>query len=83
MAAIFLLLLAVALHFLSKRPHQNGTLFRIFIAAYLFWRLAIDFLKPQPLVHGLNLIQWACIAGLIVVALGALERQPENEVQHA
>jgi len=79
---LFLLLLAAALHFISKRPHQNGTLFRIFIAAYLLWRFAIDFLKPQPLVHGLNLIQWACIAGLIAVAFGALERQPQNEVQH-
>jgi phosphatidylglycerol:prolipoprotein diacylglycerol transferase len=79
---LFLLPLAVALHFLSKRPHPNGTLFRIFIAAYLLWRFAIDFLKPQPTVHGLNLIQWACLAGLIGVAFGALERQPENEVQH-
>jgi phosphatidylglycerol:prolipoprotein diacylglycerol transferase len=79
---LFLLLLATALHFLSKRPHQNGTLFRIFITAYLLWRFAIDFLKPQPTVHGLNLIQWACIDGLIGVAFGALERQPQNEVQH-
>jgi prolipoprotein diacylglyceryltransferase len=48
----------------------EGARFRIFMAAYLAWRVAIDFLKPQPLVHGMNLIQWACLAGL--AALGAL-----------
>jgi hypothetical protein len=32
---------------LSKRPHPKGALFRIFLA-YLTWRFAIDFLKPQP-----------------------------------
>ena len=40
------------------------------MAGYLSWRLAIDFLKPQPRVHGLNVIQWACMAGLL--ALGVL-----------
>jgi prolipoprotein diacylglyceryltransferase len=49
---------------------RQGTLFRIFMAAYLTWRLLIDFIKPQPLVHGLNMIQWACLAGLCVVAAG-------------
>jgi prolipoprotein diacylglyceryltransferase len=48
----------------------EGARFRIFLAAYLAWRIAIDFLKPQPLIHGMNPIQWACVAGL--AALGAL-----------
>ena len=64
---IFLVLLGALL----SRPVQlpEGARFRIFLAGYLAWRLAIDFLKPQPLIQGMNLIQWACIAGL--VALGA------------
>ena len=35
--------------------------------AYLAWRLLIDFLKPQPLIFGLNLIQWACVAGIVAL----------------
>jgi phosphatidylglycerol---prolipoprotein diacylglyceryl transferase len=64
---VFLALLGVALNWLSKRSLPDGILFRIFMAAYLAWRLVIDFLKPQPLVAGLSVIQWACVAGLIWV----------------
>jgi prolipoprotein diacylglyceryltransferase len=67
---VFLLLLAAVLLWFSHRPHRNGALFRIFMAAYLTWRLLIDFIKPQPLVHGLNMIQWACLAGLCAVTIG-------------
>jgi phosphatidylglycerol:prolipoprotein diacylglycerol transferase len=65
---VFLLTLASFLAKLSRRPHPPGTLFRIFIASYLVWRLAIDFLKPQPHLGGMNMIQWACIVGLVVFA---------------
>lgn len=65
---IFLVLLALVLHRYNKRPHPEGNTFRIFLAAYLAWRLLIDFIKPQPLIYGLNLIQWACIAGLLLLA---------------
>jgi hypothetical protein len=49
---------------------REGARFRIFLGSYLAWRLAIDFLKPQPLVWGMSLIQWTCVAGLC--ALGVL-----------
>jgi prolipoprotein diacylglyceryltransferase len=65
---LFLVLAGVLMSTNLRLP--EGARFRIFLAAYLAWRLAIDFLKPQPLVHGMNLIQWACVAGL--AALGAL-----------
>jgi prolipoprotein diacylglyceryltransferase len=65
---IFFLILVGVL--LTNIRLPEGARFRIFLAAYLAWRIAIDFLKPQPLVHGMNLIQWACVAGL--AALGAL-----------
>jgi prolipoprotein diacylglyceryltransferase len=65
---LFLAILGV----IVSRPARwrEGARFRIFLAGYLTWRLAIDFLKPQPHVAGLNLIQWACVGGL--GALGVL-----------
>ena len=66
----FLTLLGI---FLAKPAKlAEGMRFRIFLAGYLGWRLVIDFFKPQPLIAGMNLIQWACIAGLLVLAAGAL-----------
>lgn len=76
---LFLLVLAFILHRASLRPHHEGILFRAFLATYLAWRFLIDFLKPQPLFHGLNMIQWACLAGLAAIALtGLLQRQGEH-----
>jgi prolipoprotein diacylglyceryltransferase len=46
---------------------KEGARFRIFLGGYLVWRLVIDFWKPQPLVGGLNLIQWSCLAGIAVL----------------
>ncbi|MGA7158900.1 MAG: prolipoprotein diacylglyceryl transferase family protein [Acidobacteriaceae bacterium] len=63
----FLAALAVGLHWYQRRPHPEGAVFRIFLMAYLGWRLAIDFLKPQPLVLGMNMIQWACLVGLVAL----------------
>ena len=64
---LFLAALAGALLYLKKRPRENGFLFRCFMGAYLSWRLLIDFLKPEPLIAGMNVIQWACLGGLAVL----------------
>ena len=64
---LFLSALGFALHRYNEKPHPEGAAFRIFLAAYLAWRLLIDFLKPQPLIFGLNLIQWACVAGIVAL----------------
>ena len=69
---LFFCILGVVLRWVANRPHANGSLFRLFIAAYLSWRLLIDFLKPQPLVSGMNWIQWACLAGLVSLAWDAI-----------
>ena len=62
---LFLAALAGALHLQQSHSHPlNGQVFRTFLFAYLTWRLIIDFIKPQPLVHGLNAIQWSCVAAL-------------------
>jgi prolipoprotein diacylglyceryltransferase len=81
---LYELLFLVALGWLlwrwNAKPHVNGRIFRAFMAAYLTWRLAIDFLKPQPLVHGMNWIQWACLAGLVGIVVGELVPRREVEV---
>jgi phosphatidylglycerol---prolipoprotein diacylglyceryl transferase len=77
---VFLLVLAAVLWWMGRQPHRNGALFRVFMGAYLLWRLMIDFIKPQPLVHGLNMIQWACVAGLVAVAVGMFTDKAEVTV---
>jgi prolipoprotein diacylglyceryltransferase len=69
---LFLLLLIAALQWMAKRQHANGSVFRMFLAAYLAWRFVIDFIKPQPLVAGMNWIQWACACGLVVLLADGL-----------
>ena len=61
----FVLILAAALRNFPKTA-PAGAAFAIFLASYLAFRLAIDFLKPepQPLLLGLTAIQLACLAGL-------------------
>ncbi|MFZ1204666.1 MAG: prolipoprotein diacylglyceryl transferase family protein [Candidatus Acidiferrales bacterium] len=55
--ALFLFLLRVL-----KRPHRQGDVFKAFMVAYLGWRLAIDFLKPEVRIGIFSGIQWACAA---------------------
>lgn len=64
----FLLVLAVIL---SVKRWREGDRFRIFLASYLAFRLAVDFIKPEPrpILLGMSAIQWACVAGLIYYAL--------------
>jgi prolipoprotein diacylglyceryltransferase len=55
----------------ALRPFQSGDRFRLFLASYLAFRLAVDFLKPEPppILFGLSAIQWACVAGLTYYGL--------------
>ncbi len=64
---IFLMVLVVVISRLPKM--RQGAKFGIFLASYLVWRVGIDFLKPQPLVCGLNLIQWSCLGGLVLLGM--------------
>jgi len=64
---LFLVLLGIAVSI--RRPLPEGARFRIFMAGYLSWRIAIDFFKPQPLIAGMNLIQWSCLVGIAALAL--------------
>jgi prolipoprotein diacylglyceryltransferase len=64
---LFLTLLAFALSRPLRLP--AGMRFRIFMASYLAWRMGIDFIKPQPLIAGMNVIQWLCACALAALAI--------------
>lgn len=75
---LFLLCLAAFLLWSARYPWPEGDRFRIFLAAYLCWRFIVDFLKPQPLLAGLNLIQWACLAGILTLASARILGRKES-----
>jgi phosphatidylglycerol---prolipoprotein diacylglyceryl transferase len=60
---LFLILVGIVVS--RKMQLPEGARFRIFLGSYLAWRLVIDFWKPQPLIAGMNLIQWSCLAGIL------------------
>lgn len=66
---IAFLLLLVPL--VRRKWPVEGDSFRVFLASYLAFRLAVDFLKPDPppILLGMSAIQWACLAGLGYYAL--------------
>jgi len=57
---------AVVLGRLTRRPHREGDVFKLFMVVYFTLRLAVDFLKPDPAVFlGLASLQWASVAVLL------------------
>jgi prolipoprotein diacylglyceryltransferase len=64
---LFLALVGIVISRTANLP--DGARFRLFIGSYLGWRILIDFWKPQPLIGGMNLIQWSCLAGILVLVL--------------
>jgi phosphatidylglycerol:prolipoprotein diacylglycerol transferase len=65
----FLALLAFSLGVWGREPRERGGLFKLFMAAYLGWRLAVDFIKPaDATLLGMSAIQLACLAGLAYYA---------------
>jgi phosphatidylglycerol---prolipoprotein diacylglyceryl transferase len=65
---IFLLLLALWLYRLTRKPHREGDVFKSFMVGYMGFRLLIDFIKPGAAFAGLTAIQWACFAMLLYYA---------------
>jgi prolipoprotein diacylglyceryltransferase len=62
---LFAILLGIIIFRISRLPHREGDLFKIFMISYFSFRLACDFLKPEIRVFaGLSSIQWACVAML-------------------
>jgi len=56
--------LGTALH--RARFATPGLAFKLFLSAYLLWRLVVEFLKPVPVAYplGLSGIQWTCAVAL-------------------
>jgi phosphatidylglycerol---prolipoprotein diacylglyceryl transferase len=73
---VFLVLLALAIAAARGSSLREGDRFRLFLSSYLFFRLSIDFLKPDPpsVAAGLTTIQWACVAGLTYYGVVHLKR---------
>ena len=63
--AFLVMVLLPILVWLRGRLPREGDLFKVFMAAYLGFRLALEFLKPGDPILGLTAIQWACVGGLL------------------
>lgn len=76
---VFLVALALLLAPVVGRT-RNGSLFRLFLAGYLGWRLFVEFLKPryQHTPLGLSAIQLACLAGLLTLAALYVSRRQHS-----
>jgi prolipoprotein diacylglyceryltransferase len=56
-----------------ERRLPRGDLFNLFVGIYLAFRLVVDAIKPGvPIALGLTAIQWASVAGLVVVVRRAI-----------
>ena len=63
---VFVLGLGYLLWRFSLRPHQNGDVFKLFMVAYMSFRLLVEFIKPYDTrIAWLTAIQWACVGVLI------------------
>lgn len=62
----FLIGLFGFLRWFARRPSREGDLFKLFMIAYLAFRLFVDFIKPEfrPML-GLSAVQMACVGGLL------------------
>lgn len=57
---------AVVLGRLTRRPHREGDVFKLFMVLYFALRLALDALKPEVrILLGLSTLQWASVAVLV------------------
>ena len=77
--SVFALALFFFLLRMLKRAHREGDVFKVFMVAYLGWRFAIDFLKPEVRIAGLGGIQWACAAMLVYYARDILRWLPSRK----
>jgi phosphatidylglycerol:prolipoprotein diacylglycerol transferase len=65
---LFLIVLGIFIVRLSRRLHREGDLFKCYFVAYLAFRFAVDFLKPEVrIVAGLSSIQLASLFALLYV----------------
>jgi hypothetical protein len=50
----------------TRRPHREGDVFKLFMVTYFALRVAVDAIKPEVrILFGLSSLQWASVAVLI------------------
>jgi phosphatidylglycerol:prolipoprotein diacylglycerol transferase len=64
----FLIPLGLLLLRQMRLPHRRGDIFKAFMACYLAFRFAIEWIKPEPRPILFSSIQWACVFGLVYYA---------------
>jgi phosphatidylglycerol:prolipoprotein diacylglycerol transferase len=64
----FVLSFAAVALWISRYALRNGDLFKLFMLAYLSFRLGIDSMKAAQTLAGLSAIQWASVAGIAYYA---------------
>ena len=82
---------AIALWAFRRVPAREGDLFKGFLLAYLGWRFAIDFLKPEPRLYlGMSAIQVAALLAIAIYArhaprafLASVPDRPRDNVETA
>lgn len=68
--SLFLVLTALILWAGRRYLTHHGLMFRAFMGAYLSFRLGVETLKPSLKIYGgLSAIQWACVMGLMALAI--------------
>lgn len=61
-----------------------GDAFKVFMVAYMLFRLLCDFIKPYPrLLLGLGAIQWVCLVVLVYYSRDMARWLRSGETQHA
>lgn len=68
--SLFAIVIGLMLLAVRNRPLAAGTRFRLFLAAYLLFRFAVEWIKPSPKGYaGLSAIQIASLVGVFVCLL--------------
>jgi prolipoprotein diacylglyceryltransferase len=57
---------AIVLGRLTRRPHAEGDVFKLFMVMYFGLRVLVDFVKPEVrILLGMSTLQWASVAVLL------------------
>ena len=75
--ALYEIAFLIAIVPLLRGKRAPGDRFRMFMLAYLTFRLLVDYLKPYPApVYGFTPIQWACMAGMAYYLAVLTRKEP-------
>src|SRR5262249_52497617 len=86
--SIAMAIAAFVLGRLTRRPHREGDVFKLFMTMYFGLRVLVDAIKPEVRIFlGLSSLQWASVAVLIYygddvrrwLTEGWSERAPASE----